>query len=186
MKRWFTSALLTNGKELRSFHHFRIFSKIACLDLSRKLQNWILKFVFIHCKTEKVSQDDEIRMQTWFTSIFLMNGTELRSFSHFQIFLKMACLDLSRELQNWLILKFVFIHCKAVKVSQNDQIQMQRKFRSVFLMNGKELRSFSHCQILTQIAYLNLGRKPENWVILEFFFIHYKTVKVSQNDQILM
>ena len=34
-----------------------------------------------------------------------MNGTELRSFSHFQI---------------------DFVHCKAVKVSQNDQIQMER------------------------------------------------------------
>ena len=125
-------------------------------------------------------------VQTWFASIFLMNGTELRSFSHFQIFTKIAWMDLSRKLQNWLILKFVFIHCKAVKISENDQIQMLRIFRSVFLMNGKELRSFSHCQILSQIAYLNLGRKLENWVILEFFFIHCKTVKVSQNDQILM
>ena len=53
-------------------------------------------------------------------------------------------------------------------------------------MNGKELRSFSHYQILTKIAYLQISRKLENRQILEFFFIHCKTVKVSQNDQILM
>ena len=53
-------------------------------------------------------------------------------------------------------------------------------------MNGKELRSFSHFQILTEIAYLDLSRKLENSQILEFFFIHCKTVKVSQNDHIQM
>ena len=53
-----------------------------------------------------------------------MNGKELRSFIHFQIFTKIAYLDLSRNLENRLILKFVFIHCKAVKFSQNDKIQM--------------------------------------------------------------
>ena len=53
-------------------------------------------------------------------------------------------------------------------------------------MNGTELRSSSHYQILTKIAYPNLNRKLENSLILEFFFIHYKTVEVSQNDQIRM
>ena len=53
-------------------------------------------------------------------------------------------------------------------------------------MNGTELRSFSHFQILTKIAYLELFRKLENLVSLEFFFIHCKTVKVIQNDQIRM
>ena len=51
-------------------------------------------------------------------------------------------------------------------------------------MNGTELRSFNHFQILTYIVYPNLSRKHENWLILEFFFIHSKTVKISQNDQI--
>ena len=50
-----------------------------------------------------------------------MNRTELRSFSHFQISTKIVYLDLSRNLQ---IDKFLFIHCNAVKVDQNDQIQM--------------------------------------------------------------
>ena len=77
-----------------------------------------------------------------------MNGTELRSFSHFQILTKIEYQDLTWNLENWLILKFVFIHCKTVKVSQDDQIQMLRWFTSVFSMNGKELRSFSHYQIL--------------------------------------
>ena len=51
-------------------------------------------------------------------------------------------------------------------------------------MNGTELRSFTNFQICTKIAYLS--RKLENGLILEFFFIHCKTVKVSQNDQIRM
>ena len=51
-------------------------------------------------------------------------------------------------------------------------------------MNGTELRNFSHFQILTKIAYLS--RKLENGLIWEFFFIHCKTVKISQNDQVRM
>ena len=78
-----------------------------------------------------------------------MNGTELRSFSHFQILTKIAYPDLSKKHENWLFLEFFFIHCKTVKVSQNDQIQMQTLFTSGFLMNGTELRSFSQFQILT-------------------------------------
>ena len=53
-----------------------------------------------------------------------MNGTELRSLSHFQILTWKAYSDISRKLENLLILQFVFIHCKTVKVSQDDQIQM--------------------------------------------------------------
>ena len=53
-------------------------------------------------------------------------------------------------------------------------------------MNETELGSFSHFQILTQIAYLDISRKLDNSLILEFFFIHSKTVKVIQNDQIQM
>ena len=53
-------------------------------------------------------------------------------------------------------------------------------------MNGKELRSFSHYQILTNIAYSDLSSQLENCLILEFYFIHCKAVKVSQNDQIRM
>ena len=51
-----------------------------------------------------------------------MNGTELSSFSHFQIFIKIAYL--SRKLENGLILEFFFFHCKTVKVTQNDQTHM--------------------------------------------------------------
>ena len=53
-------------------------------------------------------------------------------------------------------------------------------------MNGTELISFSHFQILMKIAYTDLSKKDENSQILEFLFIHYKTVKVSQNDHIRM
>ena len=53
-----------------------------------------------------------------------MNGTELRSFSYFQIMTLITYSDVSRNLENSLILKFIFIHCKTVKVSQDDQIRM--------------------------------------------------------------
>ena len=72
----------------------------------------------------KVSQNDQIQMQTWFTSGFLMNGTELRSFSHFQILTSIAYSDLSRNLGNWLILMFAFIPCETVQVSEDDQIRI--------------------------------------------------------------
>ena len=176
-----------NGTELRTFIHFQILTWIANSDLSRKLGNWqFLEFFFIHCKTVKVSQNDQIQMQIWFTSGLLMTWTELGSFSHFQILTCIVFWDLSRILENWLFLEFFFIHCKTVKVSQNDQIQIQTWFTSVFLVNGTELRSFSHFQTLTWIAYLDLSRKLEIWTFLEFFFIHCKTVKVSHNDQIRM
>ena len=72
----------------------------------------------------KVSQNDQIQMQTWFTSGFLMNGTELRSFSHFQILKWIAYSALSRNLEIWLILMFPFIPCETVKVSEDDQIRI--------------------------------------------------------------
>ena len=187
MYTWFTSVFLLNGTELRSFSHFQILTKITYTDLSWKLENWLfLEFFFILCKTVKVTQNDQIRMYTWFTSVFLLNGTELRSFSHFQIFSKITYPDLSWKLDNWLFLEFSFIHWKTVKISENDQIRMETWFTSVFLMNGTELRSFSHFQILTWIAYSDLSRNLKNWLILKFVFIHYKTVNVCQNDQIRM
>ena len=87
---------------------------------------------------------------------------------------------------SWLIFKFVFIHCKTVKVCQNDQIQMKRWLTNVFLMNEKELRSFSNYQ------YFDLDRrhgpKQKTWKLTNFgvFFFHCKTVKFSQNNQIRM
>ena len=106
-------------------HSHWLCSKIAYPDLSRKLENWLfLEFFFIHCKTVKVSQNDQIQMQTWFTSGSLMNGTELRSFSHFQILTWISYSDHSRNLENWLILMFAFIPCETVKVSQDDQIRI--------------------------------------------------------------
>ena len=174
-----------NGTELRSFSHFQILTWIGYTDLSRNLENWlILMFTFIPCETVKVSEDDQIRISTWFTSRFLMNGTELRSFSHFQILTWIGYSDLSRKLENWLFLEFFFIHCETVKVSENDQIQMQTWFTSGFLMNGKELRSFSHFQILTWTGYSDLSRNLENWLIFMFAFIPCETVKVSENYQI--
>ena len=96
-----------------------------------------------------------------------MNFTELRSFSHFQMLTYIAYPDLSRKLENWPFLEFFFIHCKTVTVSQNDQIRMETLFTGGFLMNGTELRSFSHFQILTWIAYSDLSRNLENSLIFD-------------------
>ena len=97
-----------------------------------------------------------------------MNGTELRSFSDFQILTWIGYSDLSRNLENWLIFMFAFIPCETVKLSQDEQIRISTCFRSLFLMNGIELRSFSHFQILTKIAYHYLRRKLENWLFWSF------------------
>ena len=51
-------------------------------------------------------------------------------------------------------------------------------------MNGTELESFSHFQILTWIGYSDFSRNIENWLILMFAFIPYETVKISQDHQI--
>ena len=72
----------------------------------------------------EVSQNYQIQKQTWFTSGFFMNGTELKSFSHFQIFIWIGYSDLSRNPENWLILMFAFIPCETVKVSEDDQIRI--------------------------------------------------------------
>ena len=71
-----------------------------------------------------------------------MNGKELRSFIPYQILTEITYPDLSRKRENFIILEVFFIHCKTVKVSQNDQIQMQTSFTSVFLMNGKTIKKF--------------------------------------------
>ena len=47
-----------------------------------------------------------------------MNGTELRSFSHFQILTKSDTRILAE------IFKLINFECEAAKVSQNDQFQM--------------------------------------------------------------
>ena len=54
------------------------------------------------------------------------------------------------------------------------------------MKNGTELRNFSHFQILTKIAYLDLKGKSSDWLISKFVFIHYKAVKVRQMDQTQM
>ena len=110
-----------------------------------------------------------------------MNGTELRSFSHFQILTKIAYPDLRRKLENWLFLEFFFIDCKTVKVSQNDQIQMQTWFTSGFLMNRTELGRFSHFQILTWILNSDLSRFLKIdyfWSFSSFTVKLWKSVKM--------
>ena len=89
-----------NGTELRSFSHFQILTKIAYPDLIRNLENWpSLMFAFIPCETVKVSENDQIRIEIWFRSRFWMNGTELRSFSHFKFWPKPHTRTLAENLK---------------------------------------------------------------------------------------
>ena len=71
-----------------------------------------------------------------------MNGTELRSYSHFQILTWIANSYLRRNIENWIILKFVFIHCKAVKVSQMDQNSNVKMIYKCFLDEWKRIKKF--------------------------------------------
>ena len=110
-----------------------------------------------------------------------MNGTELRSFNHFQILTKISYSYLSRNLGNSLILKFLFIHWETVKVSQEDQIRMWAWFISVFLINGTELGSFSHYQILTKIGSQTLAevlKIDQFWSLSLFTVKLWKSVKM--------
>ena len=81
---------------------------------------------------------------------------------------------------------FFFKIWKWLKLLNSYPFIKKRLLNNVYIQIWTELRSFSHFQILTKIAYPDLSRKLENWLFLEFFFIHCKTVKVSQNDQIRM
>ena len=77
-----------------------------------------------------------------FTSGLLMNGTELRSFSHFQILTWIGYSDLSRNLENWLILMFAFIPCETVKVSEDDQISNINMIYKSFLDEWIRIKKF--------------------------------------------
>ena len=71
-----------------------------------------------------------------------MNGTELRTYSHFQILIWIAYSDFSRNLDNWLILELVFIRCKAVKVSEMDQNSNVKMIYKWFLDKWKRIKKF--------------------------------------------
>ena len=86
-----------------------------------------------------------------------MNGTELRIFIPFQILTWIAYSDLSRNLHIdwfWSLTLFtakLWKSIKMIKFKCKDDLQV---FFWLFL---KELRSFSHFQILTKIAYPELA-----------------------------
>ena len=181
------SVFLMNGTELRSFSHFQILIWITYSDISRNLENWlIMKFVFIHCKTAKCQSRWSNSNVNMIYKCFLYERNRIKKFLSFSNFDKNRMPGPEQKSSNWLILEFVFIHCKTVKVSQNDQFRIWTCFTSVFFLNGTKLRTFNLFQILTWIEYSELRRNLENWLMLEFVFIHCKTVKISQNYQILL
>ena len=154
-------------------------TKIAYPYLSRKLENWLfLEFFFIHWKTVKVSQNDQVQMQTWFTSGFLTNGTELRSFSHLQILTWIGYSDLSRNLENWLILMFAFIPCETCESQSrwsNLNINMIQK---PFLDEWNRMKNFqfwpkSHSQTLAENLKIDYF-----WCLSSFTVKLWKSVKM--------
>ena len=173
-----------NGTELRGFIHFPILTWISYSDLRRNIENWpILKFVFIHCKAVKVSQNDQILIWTWFTSVFLMNGTELRSFSHFQILTIIAYPYLSRNLQIdqfWSLSSFAIKQWKSVKMIKFGCKHDLQVFSWWIEQNSEVFLIFRFW------PRLHTWTLAETWKLTNFrvFFIHCKTEKVSQNDQI--
>ena len=85
--------------------------------------------------------------------------------------------DLSRNLINWLILKFIFFDCKTTESQSKCSNLIANMIYACFLDEWQKLRSFSHFQILTKIAYPYLSRSDENWLILKFLFFDCKTTK---------
>ena len=55
---------------------------------------------------------------------FLDEWNRIKKFKTLSVFDQNRIPGPKQKSSNWLILKFIFIHCKAEKVSQNDQIQM--------------------------------------------------------------
>ena len=51
---------------------FKFWPKLHPRTLAEIIKLTNFKFVFIHCKAVKVSQNDQIQMKTWFTSVFLI------------------------------------------------------------------------------------------------------------------
>ena len=56
---------------------------------------------------------------------------------------------------------------RAVTVSATDRIQLLKLFTRRFQNEGRKFKSFNDFQILTKIAYLDLGRNFENQRILQ-------------------
>ena len=125
-----------------------------------------------------VSQEDQIRISTWFTSVFFMNRTELRSFSHFQILTKNAYPGLSRNLQ---IDKFWSLYSFTVKLWKSVKII---KFICKLDLQVLSWWMEQYQEVLVIFKFWPESQKLENWLILEPFFNHCKSVKVSQNDQL--
>ena len=168
-----------NGTELRSFSHFQILAKTQTLAKNLKI-DYFWSFSSFTVKLWKSVKMIKFKCKLDLQVVSWWMEQNYKGFIIFKFLTWIAYSDLSRKLENWPFLEFFFIHCKTVKISQYDQIRMWTWFKSVFLTNGTELRTFTHFQILTKIAEPDLSRKLENWLFLEFFFIHGKTVKVSK------
>ena len=112
---------------------------------------------------------------------FLYEWNRIKKFHSFSNFDKNRIPGPQQQCSNWLILKFVFIHFETVRVSQNEEIRMWIWYLHVFFINGTELRSFSHFQILTKIRYPDLKRNlqiDKFWSLASFTVKLWKSVKM--------
>ena len=103
------------------------------------------------------------------SSCFLNEWNRIKKLYFFQIITKITYRDLSRNLENSLILNFDFIHCKTV---------------FCLMSNGTELRSFSNFQILTKIAHSDISRNlqiDQFWSSSSFTVELRKSVKMIKS-----
>ena len=174
-----------NGTELRSFSHFQILTWIAYLALSRNLENWLIWCLpsfpvklWKSVKMIKFEYKHDSEALSWWME---QNQEVLVIFKYWP---KSHTWTLAENLKIDYFWSFSSFTVKLWKSVKMIKFKCKLDFTSGFLMNGTELRSLSHFQILTWIAYSDLSRNLENWLILMFAFIPCETVKVSEDDQI--
>ena len=118
---------LDEWKELRSFSHFQILTKIAYTNLSRNLIiDWFWSLSSFTATLWKSVKLIKFECQLDFSSVFLMNGTGLLSFRHFQIFTWIAYMDLQEKSSNWLIFGFSSFTVKLWKSAKMIKFQCKR------------------------------------------------------------
>ena len=107
-------------------------------------------------------------MKKWFISVLLMNGKELRSFSHWQILKKLHTQTLAEILKIEKFWSFSSLTAKLWKSVEMTKFEWKHDLQVFSWWIEQNFSSFSHFRILSEIAYSKLSRKLENWLLLEF------------------
>ena len=114
-----------------------------------------------------------------------MTGQELRSFSHFDILTLIAYTELSRNLENWLILRFVFIHCKLWKSVKKIKLEYKYDLQVFSWWIEKNYEDLvlikfwprSHTQILAENLKID-----QFWSLFPFSVKLWKSLKMINSN----